>query len=241
MNVPRETFLIQHYIDLELLWFRELFHDHALAWSTLAKGIKETWIESHIQPNAPTGFVSRDTELKSRSGGEVLVMAGAYIQGEVELGEGVVVEPGAYIQGPTILGPYTQVRQGAYIRGGVITGEHCVIGHTSEVKSSIFCNGAKAAHFAYVGDSILGTEVNLGAGTKISNLKITDDEVTLRIEGEKIDSGLRKFGAILGDGCQTGCNSVLNPGSLLGPSCMVYPAIAVKNQYYPPHTTLRGR
>ncbi|MCB0326033.1 MAG: hypothetical protein KDD52_00290 [Bdellovibrionales bacterium] len=239
MNVSRETYNIDHYVDTKLLWFRDLFQDLEFAWDILSKGVKEEWIESQISPNTPQGLILEDTELRSRGGGKVYIKAGAYFEGEVELGEGVTVEPGAYIQGPSIIGPHSQIRQSAYIRGGLIAGEHCVIGHATEVKSSIFCNGAKAAHFAYVGDSILGNEVNLGAGTKVSNLKITDGEVKLRIQGDDIESGLRKMGAIIGDGCQTGCNSVLNPGVLMAPACLVYPNVSVANRYYETESLVR--
>ena len=172
--------------------------------------------------------------------GTAIIEAGSYIQGDqIELRAGAVIEAGAWVTGPTILGPGTVVRNGAYIRGGVLTGERAVIGHTTEVKSSIFLNDAKAPHFAYVGDSVLGNRVNLGAGTKLSNLKITGTEVKIRVAEEKIPTGLRKFGAIVGDGTETGCNSVLNPGVLLGRDCLVYPALSVRSGYYKASTTIK--
>lgn len=143
------------------------------------------------------------------------------------IGEGSVVEPGAYIQGPCWIGAHCTVRHGAYVRGNVITGNHCVIGHTTEVKHSIFLNKAQASHFAYVGDSILGTGVNLGAGTKLANLKLSGKEIAVHTKKGRISTGRRKFGAILGDGVQTGCNSVTNPGTLLGKRASVYPCVNV--------------
>ena len=100
------------------------------------------------------------------------------------------------------------MRQGAYIRGNVLIGEHCVVGHATEIKSSVLLGDSKAGHFAYIGDSILG-RVNLGAGTKLANLKITGSPIVITVAGKEYHTGLKKFGAILGDGVETGCNSVL--------------------------------
>ena len=146
---------------------------------------------------------------------------------KISIGKGTVVEPGAYIQGPCFIGENCQIRQGAYIRGNVVTGNNCVIGHCSEIKNSIFLNKAQAPHFAYVGDSILGNNTNLGAGTVCSNLKLTKSEVIVHFQGEKISTKRRKFGAILGDGAQTGCNTVLNPGTILFCGSCTYPNTTV--------------
>lgn len=148
---------------------------------------------------------------------------------QIFVGEGVEIEPTAYIQGPCILGAGTKVRHGAYIRGFVVCGEGCVIGHATEVKSSIFLNEAAAAHFAYVGDSILGAKVNLGAGVKCANLRLDHKEVYVQgAEGKKIGSGRKKLGAIIGDGAQVGCNAVLNPGVLVEKMAQVLPCKSVK-------------
>lgn len=173
--------------------------------------------------------------------GATVIFAGAYLVGnEIEIGEGCRIEEGAYIVGPAILGPGTEVRQGAYLRGEIITGKKAVIGHATEVKSSIFLNDAKAPHFAYVGDSVLGNSVNLGAGTKVSNLKITGDEIVFKVGRNQISTGLRKFGALIGDGVETGCNSVLNPGVVLGKGSMVYPCVSLKKGFYPPKSLIKG-
>ncbi len=144
---------------------------------------------------------------------EALVDKGAYLVHPelISLGPGTVIEPGAYIKGPCILGSDCQVRHGAYIRGFVIAGDRCVIGHATEVKNSIFLDGALAAHFAYVGDSILGNETNLGAGTKCANLRFDGKEVTVK----GIATQRRKLGLLMGDHAQTGCNAVTNPGTLI--------------------------
>ena len=169
-------------------------------------------------------------ELKGAS----LLYAGATLfDSNIYLGKGTVVEPGALIKGPTIIGHNTEIRQGAYIRGNCLIGDRCIVGHATEVKTSIMLDGAKAGHFAYIGDSILGGGVNLGAGTKLANLKIIDVEMKLRIEGKIYKTGLRKLGAILGDRTETGCNSVTSPGTLLGKGSLVYPCVNVPGGFYP--------
>ena len=146
----------------------------------------------------------------------------------ISIGAGTIIEPGAYIQGPVILGPNNHIRHGAYIRGNVVTGKNCVIGHCTEIKHSILLNGAQAAHFNYVGDSILGNEVNLGAGVKLANYRLDHQDVILFLKGQKISTGLRKFGAIIGDGAQIGCNAVTNPGTVIGPRAFCYPCVNIK-------------
>lgn len=147
----------------------------------------------------------------------------------ITIGEGSIVEPGAYIQGPCIIGRDCVVRHGAYIRGNVLTGNQCVIGHDSEVKHAIFLDKAHAAHFAYVGDSILGNEVNLGAGTKCANFKLDQTPINLLINGKKIPTQMRKLGAIIGDKSQIGCNTVTNPGTLIGKEVRCYPCLNIES------------
>ncbi|MDY0093515.1 MAG: glucose-1-phosphate thymidylyltransferase [Candidatus Vecturithrix sp.] len=169
------------------------------------------------------------------------IMNGAYLMDDqIQIGEGSVIEPGAYIAGPTIIGKNTVVRHGAYIRGNVLIGDECVVGHTSELKGAILLNHCGAPHFNYVGDSILGNYVNLGAGTKLSNVKMLKGSVKVRIGDVVYDSKLRKFGAILGDRAETGCNSVLNPGTLIGPNSLVYPNASVSG-YVPPNSIVKLR
>ncbi|MBQ7257946.1 MAG: glucose-1-phosphate thymidylyltransferase [Abditibacteriota bacterium] len=164
------------------------------------------------------------------------------------IGKGTVVEPGAFIQGPAIIGKNCQVRSGAYIRGNVILGDNCIVGHTSELKNVIMLNKAQAPHFNYCGDSILGRGVNLGCGTVLSNLPITSvkdpstgkrNTIFVEVDGKLIDTKLSKFGAILGDNSQTGCNSVLNPGTILGKGCMVYPNLSLKKGYYQENSIIK--
>ena len=172
--------------------------------------------------------------------GASVLYAGCVLADEgIAIGRGIVVEPGALIKGPTIIGDQTEVRQGAYIRGTCLVGAHCIVGHTTEIKNSIMLDGAKAGHFAYMGDSILGSNCNLGAGTKLANLKLLNAPITIRIQGKEYPTLLRKLGAILGDGVQTGCNSVTNPGTILGQRSLVYPNTTVKSGYYPPGSVIR--
>lgn len=145
----------------------------------------------------------------------------------IYIGPGAVIEPTAYIKGPCWIGANTVVRHAAYLRGGVITGESCVIGHCTEVKNSIFLDRAQAAHFAYVGDSVLGNRVNLGAGTRLANLRLDGKEVVIRDGEQRIATGRRKFGAIVGDDAQLGCNCVCNPGALIERGARVMPCANV--------------
>jgi UDP-N-acetylglucosamine diphosphorylase / glucose-1-phosphate thymidylyltransferase / UDP-N-acetylgalactosamine diphosphorylase / glucosamine-1-phosphate N-acetyltransferase / galactosamine-1-phosphate N-acetyltransferase len=172
--------------------------------------------------------------------GATVIMAGTVLMGnQIAIGKGVLVESGALIKSPAIIGDYTEIRQGAYLRGYCLAGAHCVIGHTTEVKHSIFLDHAKAGHFAYLGDSILGREVNLGAGTKFANLRFLPGNVAIRTGEGLIDTGRRKFGAILGDKAQTGCNSVTNPGTLIGKEGILMPNTTAPSGFHPPRAILR--
>ena len=150
---------------------------------------------------------------------------GASIGEKVVIGEGTIVEPGAMIKGPAIIGKNCQIRHNAYVRENVIIGDDCVIGNASELKNSFLFNGVQVPHYNYVGDSILGYKAHLGAGVKISNIKLLAGNVTVESAGKKMDTGLRKFGALLGDHAEAGCNAVLNPGSILGRNAIVYPNV----------------
>ncbi len=127
------------------------------------------------------------------------------------------------IKGPAIIGRNCQIRHNAYIREHVLIGDNCVIGNSCEVKNSLLFNQSAAPHFNYIGDSILGYEAHLGAGVKISNFKVIGGNIRVEIDGKPFDTGLRKFGAIIGDRADVGCNAVLNPGSIIGKSSVIYP------------------
>lgn len=180
-----------------------------------------------------------------RRGGMVLegasvIMAGAIMTGDqIAIGKGVLIETGAMVKSPAIIGDYTEVRQGAYLRGYCLAGKRCVLGHTTEIKHSIFLNDAKAGHFAYIGDSILGGDSNLGAGTKLANLKFIGGNINVLLDGNWVDTGRRKLGAILADGCQTGCNSVTSPGTLMGNKAVLMPTTTAKSGFHPQRAVIR--
>lgn len=172
--------------------------------------------------------------------GASVIMAGAVLMGSaISVGNGVLVESGALIKGPTVIGDRSEVRQGAYLRGNCLVGERCVVGHTTEVKNSIFLDDAKAGHFAYLGDTILGNEVNLGAGTKMANLRFLPGNVMVRGPEGAVDSGLRKLGAVLGDRTQTGCNSVTSPGTIVGRDSLIMPNTTARSGYHSSKSVLR--
>ncbi len=180
-----------------------------------------------------------------------MVMAGAWLSdAAIVIEEGAIVEPGAYIIGPAYIGRGAVVRHGAYVRENVILLDGAVLGHASEAKHALFLPHAHAPHFAYVGDSILGAGVNLGAGTKLSNLGILSEKdpatgkrptIKLTIDDREYDTGLTKFGAILGDGAQTGCNAVLNPGCIIGPRTLVYANTSLRKGYHPADSIIKLR
>jgi NDP-sugar pyrophosphorylase family protein len=170
------------------------------------------------------------------------IPAGVHVLGgPIFVGADCRIEPGAVLRGPMVIGDGCEIRTGAYLRGRIVMGKGCVAGAHTEVKTAIFLDGAHAPHQNYVGDSILGRDVNLGAGTILSNVKNVGREVTFRHGGETIRTGLRKFGAVLGDGCRTGCNTVLNPGVLMGPGCVTYTNVSLRSGYYPAGTLIKLR
>ncbi|NBO38977.1 UDP-N-acetylglucosamine diphosphorylase [bacterium] len=137
--------------------------------------------------------------------------------------EGATIEAGAYVSGPTYIESGAVIRHGAYVRGQVYICQGAVVGHTSELKGALLLNDAKAAHFAYVGDTILGIDCNLGAGTKCANLRLDHGQVPVRIGATTLSSNLKKFGAVFGNRAQTGCNAVTNPGTILCPGAILLP------------------
>ena len=135
-----------------------------------------------------------------------------------------IVAESAVIEGPCYIGPNVIIRHGAYLRGGSWICNDSVVGNSSEIKNSLLLPGAKAPHFNYVGDSIIGANVNLGAGVKISNVRNDRGPVYVRLfSGDRVQTNLRKMGAMIGDGSQIGCNSVTNPGALIGANSMISP------------------
>lgn len=157
----------------------------------------------------------------------------------VWVGKGTTIEKSALIKGPAIIGYDCEIRHSAFIRGNVIIGNGAVVGNSSEIKNSILFNKAQVPHYNYVGDSILGYKAHLGAGAITSNLKSNGTAVKIKNCEEVIETGLRKIGAIAGDLCEVGCNSVLNPGTVIGKESIVYPLCSVRG-CVPANSILKG-
>lgn len=138
------------------------------------------------------------------------------------------VFPSAYIAGPCIIDEEAEVRHCAFIRGSAIVGKGCVVGNSTELKNVILFNKVQVPHYNYVGDSILGFKAHMGAGSITSNVKSDKTLVVVKSDGENIETGLKKFGAMLGDNVEVGCNSVLNPGTVVGRSTNIYPTSCVR-------------
>lgn len=150
------------------------------------------------------------------------------IKENVWAAKSAVIFPTAYLNGPVIIGKNTEVRHGAFIRGSALVGDSTVVGNSTELKNVILFNNVQVPHYNYVGDSILGYRSHMGAGSITSNVKSDKTLVTVKYQGEKITTGLKKFGAILGDCVEVGCNSVLNPGSVICPNSNIYPLSMVR-------------
>lgn len=190
--------------DLSQTEHASLFDGCRYAWEALPH--IQAYLKSHLR-----------RELRNRCEGA------AFIGEDVFIGEGTVVEDGVMIKGPAIIGAHCEIRHNAYLREHVIIGDHCVVGNACELKNVLLFNHANVPHFNYVGDSVLGHSAHLGAGVKISNVKLVKGNILVECEGKSIDTGLRKFGALVGDGSEVGCNVVLNPGSIIGRGSVVYP------------------
>ncbi|MGD0745839.1 MAG: DapH/DapD/GlmU-related protein [Verrucomicrobiota bacterium] len=192
--------------DLSQTGHAAIFANGKFAWDALKR------IESHIAANLKP-------ELRNQCEGR------AFIGEQVFIGEGTLLEDGVMIKGPAIIGKNCRIRHNAYIRENVIIGDDCVVGNSTEIKNSLLFNYAVAPHYNYVGDSILGHKAHLGAGVKISNYKLFPGNIEVEVDGQLFDTGLRKFGALLGDGVEIGCNAVLNPGSIIGRGAVIYPNV----------------
>jgi len=196
-------------LDLDSFAHRELFD-----------GIEHTW--EALPAIAP--FLAKEAEKNSDlSKAEVSDLAHVDAKGVV-LGEGCVVEAGAVVKGPALIGAGTQIRTGAYIRGNVVIGAGAVIGNSCEVKNSIIFDRSEVPHYNYVGDAILGFRAHLGAGVILSNVRLDRRDIALLSPaGKRIETGLRKFSAVIGDLAEIGCNSVISPGSIIGRRSVLYP------------------
>ncbi len=231
----------------------EIFRDAARPWDALS--FIAEYIENYLSGRKATDRLPRGLELMGNGGDRILFCTEPLTLEEdcfcpeisVFIGAGTKVEPTAVIRSHTIIGEKCEVRHGAYLRGNIVTGRACTLGHTTEVKDSIIMNHSEMGHFNYIGNSIIGSFVNIGAGTKLANLKfrsasakreISFPELSFVMNKTEVKTSLSKLGAIIGDYCETGCNSVLSPCVLLGPECWVYPNLTVSSGYYAPKTFL---
>lgn len=151
---------------------------------------------------------------------------------QIFIGENTKVEPSVMIKGPCWIGNNCEIRHGAYIRPYTIILDGALIGHATEIARSIVFEGAKLSHFNYVGDSIIGKDANLGAGVRLANYRLDAKTIKVRIQKEKIDTGLSKFGSILGDNVSIGCNTVLNPGTLVFPEAKILPGQVIQGVFH---------
>ena len=158
---------------------------------------------------------------------------------EVWVHKSAKIAPTALIAGPTVIGAGTEVRHCAFIRGSALVGEGCVVGNSTEVKNAVIFDNVQVPHYNYVGDTILGFRSHMGAGVVASNFRSDKGNVSVKTGDEKIGTGLRKLGAILGDGVDVGCNSVLCPGSVVGRDVIIYPLSRVRG-FVPERSILKG-
>jgi len=165
---------------------------------------------------------------------------GVHVEGAVWLHPTVKLPAHATLIGPAWIGARTEIRPGAFVRGNVIVGEGCVLGNACEFKNCLLMDGVQVPHFSYVGDSILGNRSHLGAGVILSNLRLDQQPIIVRTDDATHETGLRKFGAILGDAAEVGCNAVLQPGTLLGRRAIVMPLTAFGGSL-PANTIVRSR
>ena len=206
---PADTiYAPQDYLDLSHTGHRVLFEHVTQVWEILAK--LANYLQFSLQPMVLGEVVGKP-----------------YIGPDVFVGEGTIIEHGAMIKGPAWIGSGCHVRNGCYVRENVIVGNNAILGNSCEFKNCLLFDDAQVPHFNYVGDSILGYKSHLGAGAVLSNVKLDHGEIHIDppegVEGRRVNSHLKKFGAILGDHAEVGCNAVLNPGSIIGRRSVVYP------------------
>ena len=201
-----ETCKIANLYNLEETIARDLFEGAVYPWEVLPK------ISSFILQLGST----LDPEEYEKRGEDIWIAKSA------------TVAPTAYIHGPAIIGKEAEVRHCAFIRGNAIVGEGAVVGNSTELKNVVLFNKVQVPHYNYVGDSILGYKSHMVAGSITSNVKSDKKLVVVKDGKERMETGLRKFGAMLGDEVEVGCGSVLNPGTVVGPHSNIYPLYSVR-------------
>ena len=204
-----EKFAPAEFIALEHTTHAKLFENQRFIWDALKQ------IASYLQFRLKPAVLGQ-------------LMGKPFISNTVFIGSGTIVEQGAVIKGPAWIGERCHIRSGCYVRENVIVGDGVVMGNSCEFKNCIVCDEAQVPHFNYVGDSILGFRAHLGAGVILSNVKLDHREISVAIDDGIVPTGLTKFGAIVGDRTEIGCNAVLNPGTVIGRDCIIYPSVNVR-------------
>jgi UDP-N-acetylglucosamine diphosphorylase / glucose-1-phosphate thymidylyltransferase / UDP-N-acetylgalactosamine diphosphorylase / glucosamine-1-phosphate N-acetyltransferase / galactosamine-1-phosphate N-acetyltransferase len=219
--MPESRFSPARYFDFNHTAHAALFPEDEPVWAVLAR------IQDYLLDRV------RGQDLRRAD-----VSPMAFIGPHVILEEGVIVEPFATVKGPAWIGPGSLIRSGAYLRENVIAGAGVTFGNSSEFKNCLLFDHVQAPHFNYVGDSILGHQAHLGAGVILSNVRLDRQHVMVSAGEERFPSGLRKFGAIVGDRTEIGCNAVLSPGSIVGRDCILYPGTQWRG-YLPSHQIVK--
>ncbi|TNF72576.1 MAG: hypothetical protein EP299_09475 [Acidobacteria bacterium] len=200
------------------------FYDSQAPWSLLGDGLDD--LLSQLPANAI----------------EIDLHPSVHLMGDrIAIGAGSRIQPGAVIAGPIFIGRNVQIRSGAYLRGGNWIGDGCIVGANTEIKRAVLFPTARAPHLNYVGDSVLGCDVNLGAGTILSNFRHDGAEVSIPMAAGSLATGRRKLGAVLGDGALTGCNCVLHPGVVVGRRTQIYPGVHLRSGLYPADSIIKLR
>lgn len=193
------------FFDLSEVSFSEVFDGTAYVWDAIGK------LDAFLTSLFAQGRVVANYEEKN-----------------VHIGKGTVIEEGALIKGPSVVGENCYIGHTAFLRENCLIGNNVRIGHGCEVKHSVLLPQCAVAHLNYVGDSIIGSRVNVAVGAKLANLRFDGKAIRIKDNGNTIETGLVKLGAIVGDGSQIGTNAVLNPGTILGKNCIVYPLVSVR-------------
>lgn len=206
------SFRAEHWVDLTQTEHAVLFADTTAAWEVLPK------LPEYIEQLVKVTDIHWSVKIHSS----------AVIGHGVKIGANTVIGPHVVIEDHVIIGERCELRKGAYIRPNALIGNDCVIGHCSEVKQSLLLNNVVAPHFNYIGDSVVGYHAHLGGGAVIANFKSTGSTVAVVADSDRIDTGLRKFGAIIGDYAEIGGGAILNPGTCVGRRTLIYPGAVVR-------------
>ncbi len=222
------------YFELSTTHFADIFDNAKYVWDALP--MIEAYIQKRLQTDRKPNITDYD-----------LPPTVTYKSSDIYIGKNVTFEPHVYIEGPAIIEDGAFIGHSAFLRYNTIVGRQAIVGNSCETKNTLMLENASAPHFSYVGDSVLGQRVNLGAGAKLSNFPVKFmgadplPTIFLDVDGERIDTGLSKFGAILGDDVKLGCNCVTNPGTVIGKGTWVYPLVSVGKGIYPANSLIKLR